>query len=90
MSPRTKLLNNKALADKVRDMVDGEVFDTAADAALLQYVSSLSIPLSIEQHAMNYAKVAGAMEFLTMFRRIADITKPTDVKGLPPNLDFKA
>jgi len=90
MSPRTKLLNNKALADKVRDMVDGEVFDTAADAALLQYVSSLSIPLSIEQHAMNYAKVAGAKEFLTMFRRIADIATPSTVKGLPPNLDFKA
>jgi len=90
MSPRTKLLNNKALADKVRDMVDGEVFDTAADAALLQYVSSLPIPLSVEQHAMNYAKVAGAMEFLTMFRRIADMTTPTSVKGLPPNLDFKA
>ena len=90
MSPRTKLLNNKALADKVRDMVDGEVFDTAADAALLQYIEMMHVPITMEDNALVAAKILGVKDFLKVFRRIADISKPTDVKGLPPNLDFKA
>lgn len=90
MSPRTKLLNNKALADKVRDMVDGEVFDTAADAALLQYIEALPLASSAESITINLGRVLGAKEFLALFRTIADIPKPNDVKGLPPNLDFKA
>ena len=52
MSPRTKLLNNKSLADKVRDMVDGEVFDTAADAAMLQYIESMPASFKIEEYPL--------------------------------------
>jgi len=90
MSPRTKLLNNKALADKVRDMVDGEVFDTAADAALLQYTESLPVTHSTEDHASNYNRIQGAIEFLKTLRTIVDVPQSNTVKGLPPNLDFKA
>lgn len=89
MSPRTKLLNNKPLADKVRDMVDGEVFDTAADAALLQYMDTLNIPIDMEQNALNCAKIMGARDFLKVFRRIADVTKPHTTPD-PDNLNPRA
>ncbi len=89
MSPRTKLLNNKALADKVRDMVDSEVFDTAADAAMLQYIESIPNVSTAEDHASAHNRVQGAIEFLRMFRRIADVPR-AESRGLPANLDFKA
>jgi len=90
MSPRTKLLNNKPLADKVRDMVDGEVFDTAADAALLQYIEELPSVDSMDRYAIKAAQIDGAKGFLKLFRRIADATTPRQKAGLPDNLDFKA
>lgn len=89
MSPRTKLLNNKPLADKVRDMVDGEVFDTAADAALLQYIESLPVVSTYEDHASAHNRIQGAMEFLKVFRRIADVTKPHTTPD-PDNLNPRA
>lgn len=89
MSPRTKLLNNKAMADKVRDMVDSELFDMAADAALLQYIETMHIPISMEDNAMVAARILGAKDFLSVFRRIADVQRPAST-GLPDNLNFKA
>lgn len=89
MSPRTKLLNNKPLADRVRDMVDGEVFDTAADVALLQLIEEVPKTNTIEQNALTNAYIMGARDFLKLFRRIADVTKPYTTPD-PDNLNPRA
>ena len=89
MSPRTRLQNDKNLADNVRNMVDGGTFDAASEAALMNWLMGFKRATTIEEASQAYNRIIGAIEYLQALRTIADAPRAIPAP-LPDNLNHKA
>lgn len=87
-SPRARFQSIANNITQHRSLIEQPAFDRGADAALLEYAAALSRSNSNGNEAMASGfKLQGAMEFLMMFKTIAEqapiMSRPKDPDNLP-------
>jgi hypothetical protein len=89
-TPKERLMEIPNAIAKHRDLVSSNEFIRGADFTMLQYGMILSNQTTNTDSAVvSGLKMQGAIEFLTVFRMIAEpiqMPKPTVMEGLDHNL----
>jgi len=86
LTPKKEFLEKKVLADAHRDLVVSARFREALNAALLDYVVSMTHTEDPVAAAAAYHSIMGAREFITHLLNIAEMSKSPPAP-LPTNLD---
>lgn len=86
LSPKKKFQENKAAADKHRDLVLSTDFRNALEAALLEMVLELPPTYEPEVSSAAYYRIIGARDLITQLLSIAETHKAPAARP-PINLD---
>ncbi len=86
-SPKTKFLTNTKIVHDHNEMVQSEQFDLSCDIALMEYQRTLAAyiqsqsDLNLNLAAVAQLKQMGAMEFISIIKRLGLVyTPPAPVK----------
>lgn len=88
MSPKQRLIAQTPLAEDVRKILHGTVFEVACETALLEFIYGQGRANEGGSAISSHYELEGAKRFLTMLCRITD----DDTRGIPlsSGLDFAA
>jgi hypothetical protein len=88
MSPRERFRADKELVSGFNDLIDSSRMQSAFDAAMLEYQSSLKIAITPEEATANWYRIEGAQKFLLTLKLLntsVDASKRVDTQ----KLDYK-
>lgn len=86
-SPQARFHNEPKFIKEHQDLVDSPAFDRGADAAMSQYVATLSEQANDPNGAMGVGfQLRGAVNFLRQFKTLAEQPKPLAAKRDPSSL----
>lgn len=89
-TPKAKFQSVPARVSRHRDLIASEVFEEAADRAMLQFASELARDGGdLNQAASKHLRLQGAHEFLYALRNLGE-SSPTIIPARAPTLDYKA
>lgn len=90
-SPRREFQQSGVRIGAHRALVKSDQFDESSRFAMLQYVAELSVSTSTNPNlaTVNGMKMAGAHEFLQVFKTLAEQPLPTPVE-IKDNLNHRA
>lgn len=96
-SPKVRFQAKNGAVEAHHNLLESDHFDRAEDLALLEYNRKLAIRLANEAApsrqlmAMENAnKLAGALEFLSEFRNLAEKPQPVQPPGIARTLNHDA
>lgn len=90
MTAKQRFQQDKHASEAHFNMVASENFMRAVEASLCEMMKLSRGAKDNEESAIANYKLDGAFEFLTIFTKLADVTKEVKEKPAPANLDWKA